>query len=80
MTALWIAFFVTFAMSLLALTSIHTSVARARGWRALSEVPFADKYWRDLSPLLRWLLWPGLIAFALVFGAGGVSVIVQHVR
>jgi hypothetical protein len=70
--------FVTFPVSVLALTYVQTRVARERGWFGLYESRFVDTYWRDLSVLLRWLVWPGLVAFAITGLGCTVLLILQH--
>ncbi len=67
----WIAFLVaSFAVSILALTYIQSRAVAKYGLRNSMEraqrAPL-DMYWRDLSPLERGLVWPGLVAFGVTF-------------
>jgi hypothetical protein len=45
------------------------------------EIRVRDVYWRDLSIRQRLLLWPGIVAFFLLWlGLGGVSLVTWLVR
>ena len=77
----WFTFlFASFAVSVLAMSYVQTRVLKAHGWRGFRDRPFVDIYWRELSPLLRWLLWPGLVAFGLTFVGIAVSLVVERLR
>jgi len=69
----WVVFlFASFAVSVLALTYVQVRGAARYGWRGLSNRPFLQTYWRELSVLQRSLLWPGLVAFTLTLLAAAV--------
>ena len=79
MVTAWMLFLgATFFVSVIAMTYIQTRVAHERGWRALREARFLDTYWRERSTLLRWLLWPGLIAFAITCLICTAALILQY--
>ena len=65
MLRVWFVFLgASFLVSVLTLSRIQTRVARALGWSALTRDPF-QRYWAEISPLERVLLWCGIIAFLL---------------
>ena len=77
----WFIFlFVSFAVSTLAMSYVQTRVLKLHGWRWFYDRAFFDIYWRELSPLLRWLLWPGLVAFGLTFVGLAVLLAVERLR
>ena len=69
----WVAFlFISFAVSVLALTYVQIRGAARYGRRGLGNRPFLETYWRELTVLQRTLLWPGLVAFFVTLLAAGV--------
>ena len=74
--SVWIAVFVaSFLVSILALTYVQSrAIVRYGSRNSMRRVQRAplDMYWRDLSPLERWLVWSGLVAFGITFLAAGV--------
>jgi hypothetical protein len=81
----WIAFLVaSFLVSILALTYVQSRAFARYGLRNSMEraqrAPL-DMYWRELSPLERGLVWPGLIAFGITLLAALVwGVVVPSAR
>ena len=68
----------TFIVSVLAVTYVQTRAARIAGtWAVFRDRKFSDLYWRDLSPLLRVLVWAGLVAFFLILAFAAVASIVR---
>ena len=63
LTGWFIVLFASFCVSVLMMTNIQIRGAAQYGWFGLRQRPFLDTYWRELSHLERWLLWPGLVAF-----------------
>ena len=55
--------FVSFAVSLLMMSYIQTSVVQRHGWRELRRRPFVNTYWRELSKIQRSLLWPDCVCY-----------------
>jgi hypothetical protein len=77
-TTVWlILLVVSFAVSVLALTSVQTRLIKKRGWRGLRHHNPVDVYWRNLSTLERALIWPGFIAFFLTLFAAALSAVFQ---
>jgi len=77
----WFTFqFVSFAVSVLAMSYVQTRLLRLHGWRVFRDRAAVDLYWRELSPLLRWLLWPGLVAFGVTFVGLAVLLVIERLR
>jgi hypothetical protein len=77
--ASWIVFFsASFAVSILALSFVQLRAISRYGLRESMEraqrAPL-DMYWRDLSPLERCLVWPGLVAFGVTFLAAATAAV-----
>jgi hypothetical protein len=76
----WIAFlFVSFAISVLTLSFVHIRLISREGWRVFRMRSPVQLYWRELSSLQRWLLWPGIAAFFITWCAGVMIVIVRYI-
>jgi hypothetical protein len=54
----------SFTVSVLTLSLIQTRMIRRGDWRLFQPRHTIQLYWRELSPLQRWLLYPGLPRFS----------------
>ena len=82
MTALFFAAVATlFGISVLSLAVIQTRLIARSGWKALqfdSYREMRELYWKNLTTKERWLVYPGLVAFAGYAVAAMVALLWQH--
>ena len=72
--------FISFLPTVIVATLIQTRVARQDGWSAIRKKPFLEMYWKNVTPLERFLFWPGLIMFLLTMFGATVWKLVQSVH
>ena len=76
----WFGFLLTsFAVSVLALSAVQTRLIRREGWHVFRTRGPLQLYWRELSPLERSLLWPGITAFFLTLFAAAMGALVHYI-
>ena len=68
-----------FTISVLTLSFVQTRLLRREGWRVFHARSPVQLYWRELSPLQRWLLWPGLGMFFITWLAAMIIIILRHI-
>ena len=68
-----------FAVSVLTLSFVQTKLIRREGWRVFRTRSVVQLYWREISPLERFLIWTGIAAFFLTFFALAVSTLVRQI-
>ena len=68
-----------FTISVVTLSLVQTRILRRYGWFAFYKRGPAQLYWRELSPLERWLIWPGLGMFFITWLAAMILVILRHI-
>ncbi len=72
----WFVFlFASVGVSVLGLSWVQTRLIKRGGWRVFRTQRVTDLYWRDLGPLERLLIWPGLVAFLLTLLAATLSLV-----
>ena len=49
--------FISFLPTVIVATLIQTRVARQDGWSAIRKKPFLEMYWKNVTPLERFLFW-----------------------
>ncbi len=77
---LWFGFLtVSFLVSVLTLNVVQTSLIRREGWSVFRRRRPIQLYWRELSPVQRWLLYPGIAAFFVTWLAGMAIVLTRYI-
>jgi hypothetical protein len=71
--------FVSFGISTLTLSFVQTRLISREGWRVFRTRGLLQLYWRELSPLQRWLLWPGIAAFFITWFGGMTVVLIRYI-
>jgi hypothetical protein len=64
-----LAFVALFALSVLTLSYVQWRIITRSGWKALQVSSYRglkQLYWDNLSTPQRWLIWPGILCFAVV--------------